>query len=155
MEESCKLCNGLRGHARLRESLRVPFREELVKAKKEYKRLSVLFEEICWYNFEVSCKTWEPPWYTSVLDTQVTLYSHIYEHTRNNGHVYETSDFPVYFDGTVRDATLVPPGIILNELNDAAGYVLECELNLQGVDTWAPGGMDYEDLKDRNAHMWS
>ena len=54
----------------------------------------------------------------------------------------------------MREASKVPTEILLTELNDVAGCVLECQLNLQGVDSWAPGGMDYEDLKYRTAHMW-
>ena len=78
MGESCELCNGLRGHHRLRDAIRKPFQLELDAARKEYARLSCLLEDLVWYNFEVNCKDWGPPWYSSVLDTNVVLYAHQY-----------------------------------------------------------------------------
>lgn len=143
MEGLCELCNGLRGHEVLKDSLRVPFRIMLRDAEKEYERLSNLLSEVCWFNFEVNCKDWSPPWYTSIMDTQVILHGARYEIVKNGGREYECGEYPVYYDGTVRDAEAVPPEIVLAELREAATHVHECRELLLGVDTLAPGGIDY------------
>ena len=144
MEGSCELCNGLRGHEVLKESLRVPFRKMLRDAEQEYvERLDSLLSEICWFNFEVNCKTWSPPWYTSIMDTLVILHGVRYAFVKNGGRVYECGEYPVYYEGPVRDAEAVPPEIVLAELRAAATHVHECKELLLGVDTYAPGGIDY------------
>ena len=107
----------------LKESLRVPFRKMLRDAEQEYERLNSLLYEICWFNFEVNCKTWSPPWYTSIMDTLVILHGVRYAVVKNGGRVYECGEYPVYYEGPVRDAEAVPPEIVLAELRAAATHV--------------------------------
>ena len=50
--ETCELCCGLRGHARLQNALYDELSAECAAAEDEYARLQSLFKDACWYNFD-------------------------------------------------------------------------------------------------------
>jgi hypothetical protein len=125
-----------------------------------------MFANVCWFNFEINCKSWGPPWYATILNTNVELCSYRYEVIRNGNREYETAEFPIYYKGTVQDAESIPPEIILSELRDVAEDLHHCKEDLLAVDSFAPGGMDYEHLRrttqykqtisgDTGKHVWS
>ena len=65
-------------------------------AQLEYERLSALFKEVCWYNFETQCRTWRHPWAESFDISNIELYGVCIEVDRRNGRDREIGRFPVY-----------------------------------------------------------
>ena len=114
------------------------FTREYVEAKIEFERLQRLFNDVCWYNFEVSKWGERKPW--------VYLNSHNYKPVFV-GSVREVACFPWYYQGTPEEAPRLPPEIVQLEVEKAHRYMLEClELVNAPVD-WAPGGRKYEALR--------
>lgn len=127
------------------------FRKEYESAVTEFNRLHLLFNEVCWYNFEVKCRNWSYPWHATDPDSVLDLRGHRYVKTRyrqKRGFVtYEEDELPVYFEGPTRAAPPLPPEIVLNELRDASKYMEECKEQLNAATDWAPGGAHYYALK--------
>lgn len=119
------------------------FRKEHACAMDEYLRLSDLFNDVCWYNFETVCRTWKSPWRASTPDSNVKLHGHRY---RKWG-CGECSTFPIYYQGLVTQAPGLPPELVLHELRDAFDYMVECEQQITAAYDWAPGGVKYEALR--------
>lgn len=144
----CELCFGLRGHARLKQHIADAFVREYERAVKEHERLKYLYTDVCWYYFETKCRTWTHPWPQSILDSRIELSGAVYlDHGRRGEVIGEFGRFPTYYYGTVKDAPLLPPKIVFNELQSARQYMLECEENCKAAYDWAPGGVKYEQLK--------
>ena len=123
------------------------FEREYRDARVEYERLSELFKDVCWYNFETHCRDWKGPWHRSDRHSAISLHSMQFKRKWNRGCLIEHGSFPVWYEGTVGDAPLLPPEIVLNELRDAKEYMLACKTQMTAPYDWAPGGPLYEELR--------
>ena len=144
--EQCELCNGLRGHQRLKNVMCEYFEDEYKKAQRECDRLNELFKDVCWYNFETVCRKWSYPWQQSWEESLVELRGLSLRNDRRNGRDREIGEFPIYFQGEVRDAPPLPPQIILTELKLASEHLEECLINKTAPTDWEPGGPKYNEL---------
>ena len=122
----CPLCNGLRGHKRLKDAMFDEFDIEFEKASLEVMHLQQLYAEACWYNFETRCRTWQEPWHESWGETLVTLRK--------------------YYTGCVRDAPSLPPVMIKVELEAAKEYAHYMSEQRYAPYDWAPNGRAYEKM---------
>ena len=122
------------------------FGREHKDACDELTRLSELFKDVCWYNFETKCRVWQHPWRQSRPDSLVELHSHKYTKFWNRGHLCESAKFPYYYQGEVKDAPPLPAVIVQNELREARMYVKACAEQVTAPYDWAPGGVKYEAL---------
>ena len=138
--ETCELCCGLRGHARLQNALFDELAAECAAAEEECARLRTLFTDACWYNFETRCRSWRPPWHPSWPGSELAL--HTYRFDRSPTH----STRPFWFWGQIKDAPPLPPEIILKELNDAQEYLAYMRDAKFAPFDYAPGGQKYEEL---------
>ena len=123
------------------------FEREYRDAQEEYVRLRELFKDVCWYNFEVTCRTWRTPWRESEPDSHVELCGMRFHRAWNRGRLMEHGSFPMWYEGPVRDAPALPPQIVLNEIKAAREYMVACEKQLTAPKDWAPGGDLYEELR--------
>ena len=123
------------------------FEREHSDAQDEFMRLSELFKDVCWYNFETECRVWGHPWRQSKPDSFVELHAHRYSKFWNRGHLCETAKYPYYYQGAVNDAPRLPPQIVLNELREAEAYVKACSEQISAPCDWSPGGAKYEALR--------
>ena len=120
----CQLCNGLRGHKRLKDAMFDEFDAEYKRSMREVKHLQQLYKEACWYNFETRCRTWQEPWHESWEETLVSLRK--------------------YYTGSVRDAPSLPPAIVQVELQAAKDYAEHMSEQRYAPYDYAPGGRAYE-----------
>ena len=141
------MCNGLRGHKVLRAALSLPAERELARARDEHARLSSLYKDVCWYSFEIMCKSWQEPWHVSWGRSGIVLYG---SRTLQIGNS-ESGYFPVYFDGLLSDAPPLPPEVIKVEVNEAWRAVLFWQDQIHAAEEWAPGGGDYLHLLRRTS----
>lgn len=132
---------------RTRQKLLSHFEREYLDASQEVVRLTELFKDVCWYNFEANCRNWNPPWYRSDPESEVRLHSQLYDHHYNRGKLRESARFPHYYAGRVADAPELPPRIVLKELDEAKAHLRACEAELTAPLDWAPGGAKYEALR--------
>ena len=140
--ETCELCRGLRGHERIKSAMYDEFDAEYRRAVAEYERLSALFREVCWYNFETVCRHWREPWHES-FDISVVELHGVRATTRD---LRERVEFPSYYRGAIRDAPSLPPQIVLAEVRAAQDYAEYMEKQRRAPYDWAPGGVEYEKL---------
>ncbi len=123
------------------------FRKEHRYALQEYKRLEELLRNVVWYNFETVARGWRHPWPESFPDTALTLHGMRYELVKGRGgRKAEKTDFPIYYEGSVRDAPSLPPEIVLHELEMAYKLVKQTETACAAPYEWAPGGRLYEKM---------
>ena len=141
--ESCAGCNGLRGHDRIKEAMCEWFEDELSEATREVDRLTDLFREVCWYNFETQCRKWTHPWPESMGSSHIELHGTKIVIDDSRGRRREVGLFPVYYKGIVRDAPPLPPLIVLKELREATEYQRLCAAQRSAPFDWAPGGKSY------------
>ena len=139
---SCEMCRGLRGHKVLQDSLYAELRVEYDRAKDELERLKALFTDVCWYNFETSCRDWKQPWHISLGESWCRLHSRRYTRTI----VGEMGEYPLYYDGQLKDAPRLPPEILQREIQLATDYLKEASDNMFAPYDYAPGGFKYEAL---------
>ena len=132
--ECCELCNGLRGHDVLKRHLAQPFIDEYTAAHSELEQLNFLYRELVWSNYEVKIGKERGA-------TTVALHTHVHDHGRR------TLTFPIYYYGSVEQAPVVPPIIVLKELYSAEKYVEAIKEQMNAAYDWAPGGDKY------NLHM--
>jgi len=123
------------------------FEREYRDAREEFERLSQLFKDVCWYNFETTCRNWRDPWRFSDPNSTVDLHAHVYERKWLRGCLMESGRFPYWFKGTIRDAPTLPPQIVLNELRQAKEYMHACQQQITAPYDWAPGGHLYDELR--------
>ena len=128
------------------------FKREHLHAQQEYIRLNELLKDALWYNFEISCKTWKPPWKPSDLDSWVYLEGHRYmrrwaNHKGLEGVWIEEARYPIWHEGPVRTAPALPIQIVLEEQRAAKLYLDACEQQCTAAHDWAPGGALYEQLR--------
>ena len=122
------------------------FEREYRDAHTEFLRLSELFKDVCWYNFETRCRTWGAPWRATRLDSPIELLGMHFERKWNRGCLFEHGHFPAYYAGTVGEAPPLPPEILLHELKEAQAYMEACQQQITAPYDWAPGGRLYEQL---------
>ena len=122
------------------------FEREYKDARTEYLRLSELFRDVCWYNFETTCRNWCGPWHRSQLDSEIELLAMSFNRKWSRGCLMEHGHFPVYYCGSIRKAPALPPEIVLHELKAAKAYMDACETQTTAPHDWAPGGSLYEQL---------
>lgn len=127
----CPLCNGLRGHGRLKDAMFDEFDAEFKRASLEVMHLQQLYTETCWYNFETRCRTWQEPWHESYEGSPCTLRK--------------------YYTGSVRDAPCLPPVIVKKELEAAKEYADYMAEQRYAPYDWAPGGRAYERMVRESA----
>ena len=127
---------------RLKDAMSDEFRNEYYNAKREYDRLSTLFRECCWYNFETACRTWREPWYASWGPSVSTLYGVSYKQCGSG----EQCTFPIWYSGSVEEAPTLPPHIIYNEIKEARAYMRFMRDQISAPHDYAPGGRAYEKL---------
>ena len=120
---------------------RTEFAEEWRCARAEVKRLTSLLNDLCWYNFEVSCAQWRKPWRQSRQESYVLLHGQVWDGDA-------LLKMPIWFAGAVRDACSCPPAIILEELDIAIDYEEACKALYDGLKDWAPGGVRYMELAE-------
>jgi hypothetical protein len=137
------MCNGLRGHARLRRVISEDFESEYADAKRERERLEALLSDVTWYQFEVNCRSWKPPWPETWGSSRIELLGARIERVVRNGRAREVGHFPVYYTGAIKDAPQLPPAIVYHEWKDACAYEAKCLMNTTAADDWAPGGHLY------------
>lgn len=140
------MCNGLRGHQRLKQVICDIFEDEYTEAQREYERLMHLFKDVCWYNFETRCRDWRHPWPQSYDWSPIELCGVNIKTDYRNGRAREIGEFPVYYSGPIRDAPPLPPEIITTEIQAAAKRLKQCEENCRAPHEWAPGGKRYNQL---------
>ena len=122
------------------------FEREHKEARDEFLRLSTLFKDVCWYNFETACNQWKPPWHINQPDSKVELLGMHFTQRWNKNKLFEHGKFPVYYSGNVTNAPHLPPDIVLVELLAAKKYMQACEEQMTAPYDWAPGGSKYENL---------
>jgi hypothetical protein len=122
------------------------FEGEHTRAQLEYQRLTALFKDVCWYNFETKCRSWKEPWAESWEGSEIELYGLRIEVDTRHGRDREIGYFPVYYRGSIEDAPSLPPEILLNELKDASDYMEYTLKQCTAPHDWAPGGKLYEQL---------
>lgn len=105
--EQCPLCNGLRGHTRLKDAMFDEFEVDYKQAEREVQQLTQLYRDACWYNFETRCRSWKEPWHESWDASPISLRK--------------------YYTGSIRDAPALPPAIVFTELQQAKDYA--CFMN--------------------------
>lgn len=122
------------------------FEREYRDARMEYERLSQLFKDVCWYNFETTCRLWKGPWRQSVLESHIELFGMCFERSWRRGCLMEHGRFPAWYAGTIRDAPDLPPQIVLHELKAAKEYMEACAKQVTAPYDWAPGGVLFQEL---------
>ena len=127
------------------------FEREYNDARDEFLRLSELFKDVCWYNFETRCRNWTHPWRKSDPDSVIELHGMHFDQFWNKGRRRESGHFPIWFNGAVAGAPELPPQIVLHELQAAKEYMLACEKQIAAPYEWAPGGKLYEALRRQTA----
>ena len=127
------------------------FERELRDARIEFLRLSELFKDVCWYNFETSCRSWQGPWRASDPDSHVELHAMRFERKWNRGCLIEHGHFPMYYEGPISHAPRLPPQLLKKELDEAEKYLRACETQVTAPYDWAPGGNLYEELRRTTA----
>ena len=125
------------------------FEREYRDACVEYDRLQELFRDVCWYNFETTCRAWAPPWRESRQDSEVQLLGMSFRRKWSRGRLIEHGHFPSYYTGVIRDAPVLPPQVVLSELRAAEEYMGACKTQMSAPRDWAPGGRLYENLARR------
>ena len=115
------------------------FEAEYERASDEFYRLSILFRDVCWYNFETCCRDWQEPWRKSDPRSRVCLESHRYEND-------EQGMYAVYYDGAVGEAPALPPEIVLKEVVAAQAYMEQARARISDPYDYAPGGCKYLEL---------
>ena len=123
------------------------FSREYEWAREEFLRLSQLFNDVCWYNFETECNTWKGPWRYSDPQSKARLDGMSFTQHWSRGRLIECGEFPVWFEGPICEAPRLPPEIIFNDLMDAGLYMRACEEQMTAPIDWAPGGNKYLKLK--------
>ena len=107
-------------------------REQTHGAHLEVDRLKKLYENVCWYNFEVNASRWGPPWYPTDQATSVRLLT-----------LYDD----VWFQGPVGLAPPLPPVIVHTEIKDSmAEYERAKQLEWDAIDFAPPHGKNYLEL---------
>lgn len=142
MNDFCEMCRGLRGHRILKQHLSDEISIEHQRAKRERERLQKLWQNVCWFDFEVQCRGWRYPWQSSAAESFVILLSQRVEQTRC-GEIVTT---PVYFVGTIAEAFLIPLEILRSELEEAEAYEKYLEEAVNAPFDYAPGGAKYLEL---------
>ena len=137
---TCKRCE------RTQEEYVEDFEREHRDAQDEFVRLTRLFKDVCWYNFETKCRQWDEPWRRSNPNTTVELEGQRYDAYCHRGHMHYVSSFPIYYRGLVGDAPSLPPQIVLHELKAAHIHLEFCKEQVTAPYDWAPGGVKYEML---------
>ena len=112
---------------------------ELERASVEVVRLASLLNDVCWYNFEISCAAWKAPWRQSVQESHVTLYGRLWSY---GGRLRQ----PKWYHGPVCAAPICPTVILMRELDDAIEYEEACKEAHDAFEEWAPGGCRYTEL---------
>ena len=116
-------------------------------AQDEFLRLSLLFKDVCWYNFETIAKNWRAPWPPTEMDSDVELLGMSFTQHWNRGALYEHGTFPAWYRGPIRDAPSMPPQILLSEMLEAKRYMKHCKEQITAAYDWAPGGSKYDMLR--------
>ena len=127
------------------------FEREYRDARAEFLRLSELFKDVCWYNFETTCREWRYPWRRSDMDSLIILRAIVFKRKWNKGNLIEHGHFPEWYAGCVQDAPTLPPQIVLHELLAARDYMHACEKQMTAPYDWSPGGQLYEHLRRTTA----
>jgi len=122
------------------------FYREFLNAKSEYEHLLRLFQDVNWYNFEVSCRAWKYPWHQSSADSGLTLCGVRVETRERRGHYNEKVTWPVYYNGPVYLAPPVPAAILMSDIKDALELVLYYKDLCSAPYDWAPGGDAWQTL---------
>ena len=146
MSDTCEACNGLRGHMRLKDLMCEEFEAEHTQAQQEYDRLNALFKDVCLYNFEIKCREWKHPWPVSLGLSRIELYGARISVDKSRGRPREIGEFPVYYEGSLKDAPELPPQILLKELNVAYEEMKRAFKQVTAPHDWAPGGRLYKEL---------
>ena len=126
------------------ESYVTQFEREHRHAREEFMRLSQLFRDLLWYNFEVAAREWSFPWRVSNPQSTVCLHGSVFEELPLSR--AESMRFPVWYEGPVCDAPALPPEILLSELRAARERCTELEKSVTAPYDWAPGGAKYNAL---------
>ena len=145
MGELC-WCDGAQ-HTALKAELSRSFSAELQDAEDELERLRLLQDNAYWYNFEVTCQKWDWPWHTSWLLSPIVLDGIHYSFSYKRGKRHESYEFPVWYEGLVEAAPLLPMDIVSNEIELAERYVERCRENVNAPFDYAPGGVKYEAVR--------
>ena len=122
----CPLCNGLRGHQRIKDAMFDTFNADYKQSRIEVKQLTALYKDVCWYNFETTCRSWKAPWHISWEESPISLQK--------------------YYTGSIRDAPPLPPEIVFVELQNAVAYMQHMRKQRYAPYDYAPGGREYERL---------
>ena len=116
------------------------FYREFLNAKSEYEHLLRLFQDVSWYNFEISCRAWKHPWHQSSADSGLSLCGVRVQLRERRGHYNEKVTWPVYYEGPIMSAPVVPAAILMSEIKDALAAVLYYKDLCSAPYDWAPGG---------------
>ena len=122
------------------------FEREHAEASEEFRRLTQLFQEVCWYNFEVGVCKWQAPWRYSQPNSRARLEGMHFKQHWSRGKLMESGSFPVWYDGPIRDAPPLPPQVVLSDLIEAGRYMQACKEQCSAPLDWAPGGVKYVQL---------
>lgn len=125
--------------------------EEYVQAMGEVARLSMLFQDICWYNFEYECKKWREPWTQTDPYSPTRLHGMRHRTWYNKGKLHECTDFTEWFYGPICDAPALPAAVVFSELRDAQAYAEEVKARMFDAVNYAPGGPEYRRLAETTA----
>ena len=147
----CECCGNIetehRVHLERMDEIRDHFAREYAWALQEYTRLETLLRDVTWYNFETIARGWRHPWPESYEDSDLTLHAMRFELLPGRrGRISEKASFPIYYEGSVRDAPPLPPEIVLGELKLAHEHVKSAQIAVSACYDWAPGGRLYEKM---------
>ena len=144
------VCVMRRGDAR--DEMCEAFYWEHYARKAEHKRLENLMVDVMWYNFETAARHWKHPWATTIGTSRLQLHGvRLTVSKGRDGRPREKGEFPMYYDGAVDQAPILPPAILLSELKSAWDEMQAAKENCNAVYDWAPGGKLYEHMLKESA----
>jgi hypothetical protein len=145
--DCCPCCLDRNHHRRARDEYVQLAHAETCAAKREVHRLRSLYGDVCWYNFEVSCSRWQPPWVQSDPQSLVQLCTLQETHRWKDGDRYVSAQFLPWYRGAVRDAPKLPPPVIGVEIKSAqVAYEAALLAERAAIDYAPPYGVKYLEL---------
>jgi len=113
----------------------------------ELVRLQEVLKDACWYNFEVRAQWWKPPWRESAPSSRVLMHGLRCRNRYYRKKRHECVDFPVWYEGAVKDAPSLPIEILATDVKMASKYADKMLEQLYDAEDWAPDGWQYERLR--------
>jgi hypothetical protein len=117
------------------------------RALREYERLKTMYNDVCWYNFEVNASRWKRPWLPTDQTSPLCLVTFHERLICRGGTQYEQCKFSPYYAGEVGLAPPLPPKIAAIEVKESlADYEHARLIENDAIDFAPPHGKKYLEL---------